>query len=145
MPVPGVAKPQIVERAATCDVPVVVASGTAVNVYEYPLAGSVVAKVTPVIPPSTSTLPAALALMLAGVMTTGADWVWLCRMSDEMVEVLVGVVEPFVHADGPRSGRTIVHLHIGDDVLVDRALLVPLKPEQLCPSSTLRCARRLEW
>ena len=73
-----------------------VASGTAVNVYEYPLAGSVVAKVTPVMPAVDVHPAAALALVLAGVMTTGADWVWLCGMSDEMVEVLVGVVEPLV-------------------------------------------------
>jgi hypothetical protein len=91
-----VAKPQVVERAATWEDPVLVASGTAVNLYEYPLAGSVVAKVTPVIPTVDVHSAAALALMLAGVMTTGADWDWLCGMSDETVEVLVGVVEPSV-------------------------------------------------
>jgi hypothetical protein len=91
-----VAKPQVVERAASCEIPVEVASGTAVNVYEYPLAGAVVAKVTPVIPTVDVHAAAALALMLAGVMMTGADWDWLGWKSDETVEVLVGEVEPLV-------------------------------------------------
>jgi hypothetical protein len=73
-----------------------VASGTAVNWYEYPLACAVVAKLTPVIPTVDVHSVPALALMSAGVMTTGADWDWSCPKSDETVEVLVGVVEPFV-------------------------------------------------
>ena len=96
MPVPGLAKPQVVERAATCEVPVVVASGTAVNVYEYPLAGSVVAKVTPVIPTVDVHSAAALELMLAGLMMMVAGSDWFDWIPDEMVEVLVGVVEPLV-------------------------------------------------
>ena len=93
MPVPGVAKPQSGEAAEDLEAPVEVASGTAVNWYEYPLACAVVAKLTPVIPTVYVDPAPALALMSAGVILTGAD----CgEKSDETVEVLVGVVEPLV-------------------------------------------------